>query len=504
MNGMPIYLVDATRVRLSPSPEDGDDYINANFVRGAGEQVYISTQAPMPNSFCDFWQMVWEQNVHVIVMLTRLIESGCAKAHKYWPTSKPRQYGDKYRVTLVNRVTSDYDYRVKEFEVECEGERRRIVQFQFLGWPDHGVPHSPDSLLHMINCINEHLDDIKQAPFVEGPAPSPRTVETESLSSSQSISVASGSERSMTEAEPTLNEQIMTQERGRGLRRCSSSQFNSGAMPALASLVQNTHIRHDSLDKPFPLKRGDSIGTVEGTSSKSTSHLGSALRGFGARPFPEPVSPPTGLNTISPSSIHSSASGLSSASLVSSTNSAYSSTTIASSSTVASGLAPPHYSAPITSTSSAPFYLSNLQVPTTPSNSPVNQSTLKPTNVSKGGYQVGPILVHCSAGIGRSGSFIMIHSVLEKLAAEGKTMCDVSLKQLLETMREGREGLVPHQMQYNFCYDAIESALRYKRIIQEMGISGFKGKVGRQNMQRSPLSRSTHQIPQLSADSSPP
>lgn len=73
-----LFSVDYTRVILSSVPGIvGSDYVNANFIKGAsGSLAYIASQGPLPHTASDFWRMVIECEVQVIVMACNEEESG--------------------------------------------------------------------------------------------------------------------------------------------------------------------------------------------------------------------------------------------------------------------------------------------------------------------------------------------------------------------------------------------------------------------------------------------
>ena len=62
------------------------NYVNASRIKFPGlAQTFIACQAPLRGSFAHFWQMVIEEKVEVIVMVTQLVEGKKVKAHQYWP-----------------------------------------------------------------------------------------------------------------------------------------------------------------------------------------------------------------------------------------------------------------------------------------------------------------------------------------------------------------------------------------------------------------------------------
>ncbi|XP_019740009.1 protein tyrosine phosphatase receptor type Fa [Hippocampus comes] len=137
-----VIAYDHTRVLLTPvDGVPGSDYINANYVDGYRKQnAYIATQGPLPETLGDFWRLVWEQRTSTIVMMTRLEEKSRVKCDQYWPSRGTETYG-MIQVTMLDTVElATYSIRTFALYKNGSSERREVRQFQFMAWPDHGVP----------------------------------------------------------------------------------------------------------------------------------------------------------------------------------------------------------------------------------------------------------------------------------------------------------------------------------------------------------------------------
>lgn len=75
----------------------------------------------------------------------------------------------------------------------------------------------------------------------------------------------------------------------------------------------------------------------------------------------------------------------------------------------------------------------------------------------------GPVVVHCSAGVGRAGTFVAIHMTLTQLEISSSKL-SINIKELVSTLRSQREGTVQTVDQYMFIYKVIaDSILSSKR-----------------------------------------
>ncbi|XP_077936745.1 protein tyrosine phosphatase receptor type Db isoform X7 [Gasterosteus aculeatus] len=150
-----VIAYDHSRVILSSiEGVPGSDYINSNYIDGYRRQnAYIATQGPLPETFGEFWRMVWEQHTANIIMMTKLEEKSRVKCDQYWPTRGTETYG-LIQVTLLDTVELA-TYSVRTFALYKSGsnEKREVRHFQFTAWPDHGVPEHPTPFLAFLRRV---------------------------------------------------------------------------------------------------------------------------------------------------------------------------------------------------------------------------------------------------------------------------------------------------------------------------------------------------------------
>ncbi|KAJ6569574.1 hypothetical protein B0H19DRAFT_1257200 [Mycena capillaripes] len=227
-----------------------DDYVNASYVQPLGtRRRYIATQGPLEATFGDFWTLVWQQNIHVIVMLTREVEGAMVKCGSYW---RPGTYGP-LRVELLG-CAADGCRGVCPL---CSGEAtteggvggvgaggffagaatthnpapghpqspqptppasqqlikrtlrlthaahpsappRRVVQLQYLGWPDMNVPEDARGVLGLVWEVGKVVEEVgrEEAGRADGTSGSAPPGGSEAMEQDDDEARGSGSESS--------------------------------------------------------------------------------------------------------------------------------------------------------------------------------------------------------------------------------------------------------------------------------------------------------------------
>ncbi|GMS83523.1 hypothetical protein PENTCL1PPCAC_5698 [Pristionchus entomophagus] len=220
-----IVAFDETRVKLNKvNGVETSDYINANWIKSyGGRKRFIASQAPLESTLTDFWRMIWEHDIRIVVMLSNLVERNRNQSAKYWPdelsTPQPAYVGDfsiipcgqqymadhcirtfdvTYQGPPMDRanggggvntraspeatgsITSEYanvpssrgsigavisDGRASSLIDINHAETRRIVQYHYTAWNDYKAPECPTGLLRFLMKLRS-LTEFEEHPSI--------------------------------------------------------------------------------------------------------------------------------------------------------------------------------------------------------------------------------------------------------------------------------------------------------------------------------------------------
>lgn len=162
-----ILPYDFSRVKLtSLQCDDESDFINANYIPGFNcAQEYIATQGPLAETRSDFWKMIIQQKSGIVVMLTQCNERRRVKCDHYWPfNDQPVSYGDVTVEMVYESEPFDQseenlqsEWIVREFNVSYVDDVRRVIHYNYMAWPDHGVPtaDTTDTILQFVQLVRQ-------------------------------------------------------------------------------------------------------------------------------------------------------------------------------------------------------------------------------------------------------------------------------------------------------------------------------------------------------------
>lgn len=108
---------------------------------GTSEHDFICTQAPLQCTMVDFWRMIWEKNVALIVMVTALREDGkvCCSFLRTQTSKHDNTYYTQGRVVVCTGVV---------WSVLATRARNRML---WNGAGDHSFMPAPSGILHHHN-----------------------------------------------------------------------------------------------------------------------------------------------------------------------------------------------------------------------------------------------------------------------------------------------------------------------------------------------------------------
>ena len=188
-----IFPYDHNRIILE-DPVCDSNYINGSYINRPTDSLkdfnpelrkmldlskydnikFIATQGPLSKTCEHHWQAIFDNDVDIIIMLTKLVEGSKenqnekVKCEKYWPSISDQcqfdhrvRYG-KFEILIVEEQNVRPNL-VKStlYLMDCESgdihDEKIITHFQYTGWPDFGAPEDTFDIINLVKDVREFI-----------------------------------------------------------------------------------------------------------------------------------------------------------------------------------------------------------------------------------------------------------------------------------------------------------------------------------------------------------
>lgn len=249
-----------------------------------------------------FDRLCWQENVHVIVMLTREVESALVKCGNYWNEG---QYGPLRLKLVSNSDTPERERRRRESEMSSgffnvpqaraaakdeqeeptirrvfelthtghpDAPPRVITQLQYLNWPDLDVPKDPRGLLQLMQEVDDAVESSRSSGekiWGEGPL-RPKPGAKRPQPASQDESVAIGSERDWDDLDARTGIAKHAIDNPPVLLHCSAGVGRTGGFIAVDAILDG--VRREMRKRREEKEALEKMSSGTGSPMPSTGH----------------------------------------------------------------------------------------------------------------------------------------------------------------------------------------------------------------------------------------
>ena len=137
-------------------------FINASWIHIPLPNYFISTQGPLPHTIEDFWTMIDQCNVSLIIMLCNLKENNVDKCADYWHIGNNLKY---LKISLLSENEEPKGIFVRNISLKNKLTNREsmVTQLHLTYWEDHTAiePSYFNKIISMIKFI----DNVKNKNF---------------------------------------------------------------------------------------------------------------------------------------------------------------------------------------------------------------------------------------------------------------------------------------------------------------------------------------------------